>query len=260
MIIDIHAHIYPDAIASKAAEGIGKFYDIPMCEDGTLATLLQTSGQAGIVLSVVHSVATVPRQVQSINNFVAGAVEQSNGRLLGFATMHPDYEDIPQEVSRAIGMGLRGIKIHPDFQKFNIDSPEAFKIYEAIEGRIPVLIHTGDYRYAYSKAWRVVNVLNQFPNLDVICAHFGGWSEWDEAVQTLAGRRLWVDSSSSLFSITPERAAQLIHLFGVERVLFGTDYPMWNPTEELQRFMNIPLTQEERTAILYENAKALLKL
>ena len=52
----------------------------------------------------------------------------------------------------------------------------------------------------------------------------------------------------------------MIERHGVDKVLFGTDYPMWDPAEELKRFLQIPLSEEERAAILYENAAKLLKL
>ena len=50
-----------------------------------------------------------------------------------------------------------------------------------------------------------------------------------------------------------EKAKELIVAYGTERVLFGTDYPMWTPEEEIARFMALPLTDEEREMILHEN-------
>ena len=74
----------------------------------------------------------------------------------------------------------------------------------------------------------------------------------------MGGRRIWVDTSSSLYSIAPETARRLIDAYGVDRVLFGSDFPMWTPKEELERFMQIPLTEEERETILWKNAASLL--
>lgn len=128
---------------------------------------------------------------------------------------------------------------------------------------MPILIHTGDSRYQWSKPERLAKVLEAFPKLDVIAAHFGGWSEWDSAVYVLGGRKygnLWTDCSSSLYAISPERAKLIIDSYGADRVLFGTDYPMWIAAEELKRFSEIPLTCREREMILHKNAKNLLKL
>ncbi len=262
MIIDAHAHIFPEKIAEKAVAGIGKFYgELTMEMDGTIATLLETGEKNGIGKFLVQSVATTAEQVESINNFIAGSTAQYPDKFIGFASLHPDYRDIAGEVERIIGMGLKGIKLHPDFQLFNIDCEKAMPIYEAIEGRLPVLIHMGDYRYEYSKPHRLAKVMDSFPKLQVIGAHFGGWSEWDSAMSFLAGREnLWVDTSSSLYSMSPERAREVIDAFGVDKVLFGTDYPMWDAEGELRRFMAIPLTDEEREMILCKNAERLLGL
>ena len=261
MIIDSHAHIFPDKIAQKAVAGIGNFYkELTMHCDGTADSLIKQGEAAGITKFIVQSVATVPVQVESINDFIAGCVKKYPDKFIGFAAMHPDYEDPEKEIDRAISLGLKGVKLHPDFQQFAIDDPKAMKIYEIIEGRLPLLIHTGDIRYKYSHPQMLVNVLDRFPKLDVIGAHFGGWSEWDNAAKILGGRRLWVDTSSSLYSMTPEHARELIDAFGVENVLFGTDYPMWTAEHELELFNKIPLTEKEREMILHENAEKLLNI
>ena len=259
MIIDAHAHIFPDKIVEKAAAGIGKFYDIIMDCDGTVGSLLKICDTAGVDRCIVQSVATIPAQVQSINNFIAESVQQHPDRLIGFGALHPDYEDIEGEVQRIVSLGLRGIKLHPDFQRFQIDEEKAFPMYEAAsrEG-LPVLFHAGDYRYDFSGPKRLLNVARTFPKMKMIGAHFAGWSQWDEAAEVFAEHRIYVDLSSSLYNMTAERAAELIHVFGADRVLFGSDYPMWSAKDELERFYAIPLTDEERELILYKNALRLL--
>ncbi len=260
MIIDAHAHIFPEKIAAKAAVGIGDFYDIPMDNDGTLPTLLRLCDEAGIDRCIVQSVATVPQQVQSINNFIAESVQQHPDRLTGFGALHPDYEDIEGEVQRIIDLGLKGIKLHPDFQRFQIDEDRVLPIYEAASrAGLPVLIHAGDHRYDFSGPKRLYNIVKRFPEMTVIGAHFAGWSQWEEAEGLYENfSNLYVDLSSSLYDMTPERAAELIHVFGTDRVMFGTDYPMWTAVDELQRFAKVPLTDGERELILYKNALRLL--
>ena len=261
MVIDSHAHIFPVQIAEKASVGIGGFYGLDMRFDGTVKTLLEIGERAGIDKFVVHSVATIPEQVGSINNFIIETVKNYPGKLIGYAAMHPEFLDISGELERVTAMGLKGIKIHPDFQRFNIDSDSAMRIYECAERqKLPVLIHTGDYRYEYSKPARLANVLDAFPKLDVIAAHFGGWSEWDGAKNALAGKRLWVDTSSSLYTITPAEARGLVDVFGADMVLFGTDYPMWDASEELERLDAIGLNDEEKEKILHINTEKLLNL
>lgn len=260
MIIDAHAHIFPNKIAEKAVAGIGSFYsELKMRCDGTAEGLISSGAAAGITKFIVQSVATVPEQVESINNFIVRSVKKYPDNFIGFAAMHPDCPDIEKEIERAISLGLKGVKLHPDFQRFCIDDPKAMKIYEIIEGRLPLLLHTGDSRYQWSKPSRLVRVLEAFPKLDVIAAHFGGWSEWDDAAEVLGGKRLWVDTSSSLYAMSPQRARELIDIFGVENVLFGTDYPMWTAADEMELFDKIDLTEREREMILCENAERLLE-
>ena len=69
-IIDAHAHIYPDKIAEKASRAVGDFYGIPMEYVGTVEGLLNEGKKAGVSRFLVHSVATTPHQVHSINTFI----------------------------------------------------------------------------------------------------------------------------------------------------------------------------------------------
>lgn len=262
MIIDAHAHIFPDKIAEKAAAGIGGFYDgMAIDSGGTLGELLRKGTEAGVDKFIVQSVATVPHQVGAVNDYIAECVRRENGRLIGFGAMHPEFEDIENEIERIISLGLRGIKLHSDFQNFNIDDEKAFPIYEAAEGRLPILFHVGDSRYDRSSPERLLNVVKRFPKLTVIGAHFAGWSMWDRGAELFGDYirenpqcRFYTDCSSSLYAMTPEHAAELIRKFGADRVMWGTDYPMWNAKEELERFNALPLTDRERGMILSENA------
>lgn len=258
MIIDAHAHIFPDKIASRAAEGISSFYDIPVRFDGSVGQLLEINRRAGIDKAIVQSVATVPEQVRSINDFISQQSKQRPDRLIGFGALHPDFPDIAGETERIISLGLRGIKLHSDFQQFNIDDPKAFPIYEAAEGRLPILFHCGDPRYDFSSPKRLYNVMKRFPDLTIIGAHLAGWTKWEEAAELFSGGVIYSDLSSSLYALTPEHAAELIRKLGTDRVMFGTDYPMWSAVEELERFGRLPLTADEQYDILCGNALRLL--
>lgn len=259
-IIDVHAHIYPDAIAQRAADSIGVFYEIPMHRNGTVHELITHSRAAGISRCVVHSAAVTPNRVRAVNDYLIGAAAAEPELFIGFGTMHPDYEDVEGELDRIRAAGLRGVKLHPDFQHFCLDDEKAIAMFQAMADRnMPAIIHTGDQRYPYSEPRRMAHVLDQVKGLKVICAHLGGWSVWTDAWQTLAGREgVWVDTSSSLYAITPEEAADVIRRYGADRVFFGTDYPMWDPEEELEKFLRLPLTAEEQEKILHLNFEAFL--
>lgn len=256
MIIDSHCHIYPDKIAAKASAATGNFYTLPMFCNGTVSELLSCGEKAGIDAFVVCSVATTPHQVHSINNFIAQAVNDNPGKIFGIGALHPDSEDIEGDIENLIELGLKGVKLHPDIQGFKLDYEGCLKIYEICEKKkLPVLIHTGDKRYDNSNPDRLIPLLKAYPELTVIGAHFGGWSIWEKAAQQLCNMpNLYVDCSSSFYSLDDETAKELISAYGEDRVLFGSDYPMWEPEKELARLHSLYLGKEAEEKILYKNA------
>lgn len=261
-IIDAHCHIYPDKIAAKAVAGTDRFYGGRSDCLGTVTDLLAEGEKAGVGHFIVQSVATTPKQVTGINEFIARSVAESNGKMTGLGTVHPESADWEGDLQRIVSLGLKGIKIHPDIQGFPIDDPNFYKIYERCEETgLVVLMHTGDHRYDYSNPNRLIPMLKTFPGLTVIGAHLGGWSIWESASEQLAAMpNLYVDTSSTLPWVSPAVCAQIIRRYGVHRVLFGTDYPMWSPKEELERFLQMDLTEEEQDRILYQNAKMLFSI
>lgn len=255
-ICDVHAHIFPDKIAQKAVANIGSYYNIPMCEDGTVDTLLESSRQLGVNRCLVHSSATHVEQVKAINNFIAGVVK-SHRNLIGFGTLHFDLADIDAEVERIIALGLKGIKLHPEFQHFVIDEPAMMPVYKAIAGKLPLLIHIGDPYRDSSSPIRLARVLDMFPDLVVIAAHFGGYMMWEDSRKYLVGRNIFMDTSSSLAYLDPATAIAMIRSHGADKFMFGSDYPMWRQRDELDRFLRLDISEAEREAVLYNNAAKL---
>lgn len=254
-IIDAHSHIFPKKISLKATKTIGEFYDISMYSEGCSEKLLESGSKIEVSKYLVCSTATIPSQVESINSFIKAECDV-HPEFFGFGTLHPDYENLENEVERIISMGMHGIKLHPDFQKFDIDDNNAYRMYEIIEGRLPVLIHMGDNRFNYSRPLRLKKLLNDFPRLQVIAAHFGGYKNWDEADECLRNMpNIKFDTSSTLEFIEPEYARKLIDHFGLENFFFGTDFPMWNHVEELKRFFNLSLSFYQNQQILADNFK-----
>lgn len=261
-IIDAHAHVYPEKIAKKATETIGVFYDIEMeMPAGTPEQLLEDGARAGVSRYVIHSVATTAHQVRSINEFIYRETLE-HPEFIGFITLHQDLTDgeIEHEVEWALEHGLRGIKLHPDFQKFNIDDPTAERFYRAAGDRLPILFHVGDDRYDFSAPARLVRMARKHPEVSFIAAHFGGYRCWDESPSYLGLPNVYFDTCSSLPFISTEEAKRLIDMHGADKFFFATDFPMWDATAELERFNKIPLTDTEREMILSTNIKRLLKL
>ena len=261
-VIDSHCHIYPDKIAARAVAGTGNFYEFTAACDGTVQELLLDGAAVGIDHFVVQSVATTPKQVTSINEFIAQAVAQSGGKFTGLGTLHPESEDIAADLRHLQLLGLKGVKLHPDIQRFKIDDYRCLKIYELCEREgLPILMHTGDSRYDFSNPNRLLPVMKIYTELTVIGAHLGGWSVWDEAMEKLSDLpNLYVDCSSCMPFLPHEKVADIIRHYGADRVLFGTDYPMFRPSAELPDFLALGFTEKENRKILSENAKRLYNI
>ena len=261
MLIDIHTHIYPDKIARKAADSVRDFYDLEgsLQMDGTVDMLLKRGAEAGISHFVVLPVSNGPTHVRSINNFILEQTK-THDNFIGFGTVHAAMENIEEEVDRILSVGLKGIKMHPDSQRFNIDDERLFPVYDAIRGRIPVLLHMGDQRYDFSHPARLRKVLAQFPDLQVIAAHFGGYSMFETARENLEDTPCVFDISSAMMFMQPGEAEGYINRYGAERMAYGTDYPLWDPVTEVQRFRRLKLTGEQFDQISYKTAQRILNL
>lgn len=261
-VIDAHCHVYPEAIAQKAAMATGKFYGEQPFGKGTIADLTENGKKAGIDKFIVQSVATTKAQVRKINEFIAGEVAQHKDTLIGLGTMHPESDDIEADFEHLKSLGLKGVKLHPDIQGFKIDDYRCLKIYELCErDGLPILMHTGDYRYDFSNPNRLIPILKIYTGLTIIGAHFGGWSIWEDASKELYDiPNLVVDCSSSLSYIEPRVSAEIIKRYGVDRVLFGTDYPLHSPVNEMNILLSLGFSDESYRKIFSENAVRVYKL
>ena len=258
-IIDFHTHIYPDAIAHKAAQSIRDFYNIGKENmDGTVDLLLECCRDTDISRCVVLPVALRPDRVVAINNFI---VEQAKiyPQFTGFGTVHASMENLPDEAQRIIDLGLHGVKMHPDHQEFPIDDPLLFPFYEIMQSKLPVILHMGDRHYDYSHPRRLRKVLDQFPNLQVIAAHFGGYSMYETAFECLHDKDCFFDISSSIMFMEKGVAEYYINRYGAEKMLFGSDFPLWDPRDEVKTFLDLDLTMTQFEQIAYKNALHVLK-
>lgn len=257
---DAHTHIYPEKIAAKATANVGNFYGIEMDEIGLPEVLYKEGTEVGIERFLVCSVATKVEQVGSINRFIAETCAEYPA-FIGLAAWHQDITDIEGELDRIEAAGLRGIKVHPDFQHFNIDDENMLLLYAACQRRgLPILFHMGDDRMDFSSPVRLARVLDKLPDLTCIAAHLGGYQRWEEAIEVLRGTNVYVDTSSTLFAVKPEKARRSIEHFGVDKTMFGTDFPMWTHKEELNRFFAMEYGETDNRKMLWDNFAKLFSL
>jgi predicted TIM-barrel fold metal-dependent hydrolase len=260
-IIDIHTHIYPTKIARKATESVRDFYQLQgsVEMDGTVDMLLRRGEEAGISRFVGLPVSNAPNRVRSINTFIKEQT-QIHHNFTGFGTLHADMAGLQEEVEWILSNGLYGIKMHPDSQRFPIDDPRLYPIYDRIQGKLPVLLHMGDQRYNFSHPVRLRKILDTFPHLEVIAAHFGGYSMFHTARELLWDTNCIFDISSAMMFMAEGEAERYINYYGAERLAYGTDYPLWDPVEEVKRFQQLKLTDEQFEQIAHKTAERILKL
>lgn len=259
-LIDFHTHIYPEPIADKATRNIRRFYgfDEEGGEHGSAEILLKKGKEGGISEFVVLPVALNPAQVRKINQNILDEVA-AHPEFHGFGTIHPEMEGMMEEAEFILKSPLHGIKLHPDTQLFNIDDERLFPLYDFMQGKMPLMIHTGDPRYDYSHPRRLKRVLELFPNLEAIAPHFGGWSLFDEALALLGPKNCWIDLSSSRQFMSKEQFLRYIEAYGADRVLYGSDFPVWDAKEEAEYFMALPLKDSDKEKIAFKNAENILK-
>lgn len=169
------------------------------------------------------------------------SLQKAHTEVIGFGTLHPGYANWEAELQRIKAAGLRGLKLHPDFQGFWLNDPRLLPIFEAAQKDFIFEIHIGDNispEKNPSCPYKLAAILDAFPGLNIIAAHLGGYRMWEHAMKILGGRRrenLWFDTSSVTPFVTPEELRALLAAFPQERLLFGTDWPLYDPEEELER-------------------------
>lgn len=237
MTLDIHAHAFHPKIADKVLAQLEGHYGITPVGQGTVEDLLSRLDEAGIDRAAVHAAATAPAQVIPANNWSI-ELARSHPRLIPFGTIHPGYEDFEAELDRLERAGIQGIKIHADFQGFRLDDPALGPILEAASGRFVALFHVGDRfppEVNPSCPAKLAAIRRDFPGLTIVAAHLGGYLHWAEALEHLAGKDVYLDTSSSLPFIEDGLLREILDRHPAERVLFGSDYPIFDPGQELER-------------------------
>ena len=278
MIIDFHTHTFPDPIADAAIDRLSRQANITAYTCGTAAGLLLAERAAGVDRSIILPVATKPEQVHHINDYAAAHNKHAFvTNMFSFGCIHPDYEDWKQELDRLAAANMRGVKIHPAYQKTDLDDPKYLRILERA-GTLGLIVvtHAGyDIGFpgcACCTPEKARSALRRVGPVKLVLAHMGGWHCWEQVPELLADTSALLDTSFSLGSLTPrdealpldrqmlsdEAFVSLVRAFGAERILFGSDCPWGSPQNDLQHIRRLPLTDEEKAAILGGNAKRLL--
>ena len=279
MIIDFHTHTYPDKIAAKTVELLaGRSGTVPH-SDGTLMGLESDMEHRRVDISVVLPVATSPKQYKHINESAQVENEQfADTHVWSFGGIHPDndnYKEILRDIS---DKGLKGIKLHPDYQgAFFNDIRYKRIISYATELGLIVVTHAGQDiglpKVVHCTTAMTEEVLDEVQPDKLVLAHMGGWQMWQDVLERLCGRDVYLDTAFSYGHIQYRDGAvhkwklmdsdmfkAIVEKHGADRVLFGTDSPWSDQSEAISDIEGLQLPEDVRKKIMGENAARLLRI
>lgn len=267
MLIDFHSHIFPDRIAAGAMRSLSdsivryQYKRYRHYTRGRLESIVSSMNRNDVNVSVILPIATKPTQTKSINEF---AQSIKSDRIISFGSLHPEQDDWEKVLEELAEEGFRGIKLHPEYQSFFVDSPRSIAILKkAEELGLYVTLHTGfDYGMpepAHCQPDRLKNVLDYVSGNYIIAAHLGAFANWDEVERHLVGTQINFDTAFISKFISPEQCKRIIKNHGADKVLFGSDSPWHDPHLEYDFIRSLGLSEQENELIFYKNALKILK-
>jgi hypothetical protein len=233
MIIDFHVHIYPDEVEEKVLSRLEDFYGVKRKHPATVNGLLSSMEKGEVDYAVVLPVPTKREHLQ-YNEWYASLPKVSSKIIpLGGVFSGVDAEMV-EEFKK---VGLRGFKFQPNACRCFPDDQSLFPLYErAQELGMIVVFHAGDeeggIKGEYSSPERYVKVLKNFPRLKVVLSHLGGYMRWDGLDNLLPFENAFFDTSYVPQSVEEEEFKKLVSKIGLERIVFGTDFPFRDHQEE----------------------------
>lgn len=265
MIIDFHTHAFNDKIAEKAIARLVDVAKMEVYSDGKIGGIQAQIDKGLIDKAVMLPVATKPTQQTIINDWAA-EMQNTHPDIISFGSVHPDADDVFEELERVKEMGLHGVKFHPDYQNFFIDEEKCFPIYrKCAELGLPAVFHAGwdplspDVIHAVPQASRRAH--DAVPEMTMILAHMGGMNCWDDVEKYLVGQdNIYFDTAIVDRNIDDEQCERIFKNHGTDRILFATDFPWHTADMEISLVNRLDLSDEDRERIFHKNAENLLNL
>lgn len=260
MIIDMHTHIFADSLAPRALAQLQETANIPAYTNLTEADTRAKLEEWGVDLAVVQPIATKPAQQHTINTWAQGI---QHGQLVSFGTVFAPDPSALDTVDEIVSLGLRGVKLHPDYQRFDADDPSVFPVYEKIaQAGLPVTFHAGydpvSKDHTHCTPAMLARVHEAVPDLTIIAAHLGGYAMADESEALLAGKDIYMDISMAVQFCDFAQFERIVLKHGTDRILYGTDMPWSSTPETIAWVERLDLPQEDKDKIFWKNAARLL--
>ncbi len=258
--IDFHTHAFPDKLAERAVGSLAANSDpYKPHTDGTIKGLINSMDCSGVTRSVIANIATKIEHFEPI-------MEWSNSirseRIEPFISIHPDDPQKAERVKTVKDAGFKGIKLHSMYQDFSIDEKRLYDLYSAAQDLgIIVLFHAG-YDIAFGDDRRasvdkIYSLFKQFPRLKIVASHLGGWRAWDEVLELLCGRDIWLETS--FIDEVPENLLKrIISKHDSHRLLFGSDSPWLSQKNQIEYIKTLGLNTNSVEKLFFQNANMIL--
>lgn len=279
MIIDFHTHILPPFLKKERGVYIHKdrtlaaLFSNPSARIVTAEELIADMDRANIDKSVVLGFGWTNLELgQEINDYLIESASRYSNRLIPFCSVSPAWGDEAiREVERCANMGARGIgELHPDTQGFNLSVNNVLDgIIDIVRQKdMIILSHTSEpvgHNYpgkGMTKPEAALGLIERYPDVPIVCAHWGGGLPFYNLMPEVSKllEHCYFDSAASPFIYNSNVFSITTQLVGSERILFGSDYPLLNPSQVIRQINAQPLEDSEKRAILGENAIRLLRL
>ena len=247
MIVDVHTHCFqPDHVSEasdRAHQRVG-YAPIQPLPFETYAHAMRVVDK-----SIVFGVRARAAGWRSPNDLTAEWVGKDPDRVIGFAAIDPMEDDHLEEIDRCVSdLGLRGIKLYPTLGRYDPTDPTVFPMYEKAQRMgLPVLLHLGTQPHPramlkYSLPLLIDEVAQAFPDLKLVMAHMAHPWQRDCAVVLRKHPNVYADVSGAGW-VRPWQAWEAFVLmieWGVtDKLLFGSDFPLWSPQEGMERMREL---------------------
>lgn len=279
MIIDFHTHIFPPHVSENRAEFVkqdpifARMYDFDKAKTAMAEEVVASMDEAGIDVSIVLSIGWASPELCSwTNDYILESISRYPNRLVGFCAIQPrDVGHAVGEIERCARAGARGIgELSPDAQGFDLTDKDAMApIVEAmLEHDMIFLPHTSEpVGHLYPGKGKVTPdtlypFICNFPDLKIVLAHWGGglpfYALMPEVKTALTST--FFDCAATPYLYQPQIFEHLADIVGVEKILFGTDYPLMPQRRVIDQIESTRLPQEAKNAILGDSAASLLQI
>ncbi len=278
MIIDLHTHIFPPEIVSHRERFFPGEPAFELLYENKAKSPLATAEDLLAALDRSHIRGAVtfgfpwkqPELLRRSNDYVLESVNRYSNRLRGFACVNAEHPDAPAEAERCLQAGMQGIgELALYAAPAGKDWGECFRPLAGLAGErgVPLLLHTNEpvgHHYPGKErlpAWEVYDLIKAFPKTLFILAHWGGGLWWHQLLKREVREVLhnvYVDTAASPFLYRPDIYRYAIEIFGVEKILYGSDYPLLRVDRYLQELEEARVGQADQEAILGGNAQKLL--